>query len=80
MRWSMHKGRGGKNTDLSSNINLLEEQINVLRSQLYCPVEDMSDYQRTWEDKCFILQRENDELKSKLERIKEHLSGSMRFL
>ena len=71
MRWSMYKGSGGKNTDLSSNINL---------RQMYCPVEDMSGYQRTWEDKCFILQRENDELKSKLEKIKEHLSGSMRFL
>jgi hypothetical protein len=45
-------------------------QIEHLRSQLYFPVTvEGMELQRTWEDECHVLKAENDELKSKLDRI-----------
>ena len=79
---TMHKGRGNNLKDSPSTlhpytkIKELEEQIEHLRSQLYFPVTvEGMELQRTWEDECHVLKAENDELKSKLDKISRHLAG-----
>ena len=69
-------------------IKELEAQIEVLKRELYFPVNAVSweksaggikeppYYQRTWQDQCHILEAENAMLKDKLEKIAVHLAGS----
>ena len=74
--------------DEKPTIKELEAQIEVLKRELYFPVnavsweksvggiEEPSYLQRTWRDQCHILETENAILKDKLAKIAAHLAGS----
>jgi|TARA_R110000822_G_scaffold103596_2_gene230215 hypothetical protein len=74
--------------DEKPTIKELEAQIEVLKRELYFPVnavsweksvggiEEPSYLQRTWQDQCHILETENAILKDKLAKIAAHLAGS----
>ena len=74
--------------DEKPTIKELEAQIEILKRELYFPVnavsweksvggiEEPSYLQRTWQDQCHILETENAILKDKLAKIAAHLAGS----